>query len=83
AEHFPDARRDIGIACLKYLSLDVFSKGYCSTDKLFECRLRENTLLDYAARNVGNYIHKETGRNLHDLALKFLLDKRKVSCASQ
>ncbi|KAH0536219.1 hypothetical protein FGG08_006886, partial [Glutinoglossum americanum] len=83
AEHFPDARLDIGIACLKYLSLDVFSKGYCSTDELFECRLRENTLLDYAARNMGNHIREETGRSLHDLALKFLLDKRKVSCASQ
>ncbi|KAI9860058.1 MAG: hypothetical protein M1813_006406 [Trichoglossum hirsutum] len=83
AEHFPDAQRDIGIACLKYLSLDVFSKGYCSTDELFECRLRENTLLDYAARNVGNHIRKETRRSLHDLALKFLLDKRKVLCASQ
>ncbi|KAI9764300.1 MAG: hypothetical protein M1839_005966 [Geoglossum umbratile] len=83
AEHFPDAQRDIGIACLKYLSLDVFTKGYCSTDELFECRLRENTLLDYAARNVGNHIREETGHSLHDLALKFLLDKRKVSCASQ
>ena len=83
AEHFPDARRDIGIACLKYLSLDVFSNGYCSTDELFECRLRENTLLDYAARNVGDHIREGTGRSLHDLALKFLLDKRKVSCASQ
>ncbi|KAI9783263.1 MAG: hypothetical protein M1839_004103 [Geoglossum umbratile] len=83
AKHFPDARRDIGIACLKYLSLDVFSKGYCSTDELFECRLRENTLLDYAARNMGNHIREETERSVHDLALKFLLDKRKVSCASQ
>ncbi|KAH7131162.1 hypothetical protein EDB81DRAFT_134285 [Dactylonectria macrodidyma] len=82
-ELFPDAQRDIGIACLKYLSLDVFSEGYCSTDELYEGRLRENTLLGYAVRNLGNHIREESEQSLHDLALKFLLDERKVSCASQ
>jgi hypothetical protein len=83
ADHFPHAQRDIGITCLKYLSVEVFSEGHCSTDELYERRLRENALLEYAAQNLGNHIYEATEHNLHDLALKFFLENRKLSCASQ
>ncbi|KAH8728934.1 ankyrin repeat-containing domain protein [Phaeosphaeriaceae sp. PMI808] len=81
--HFPQAQRDIATTCLKYLSLEVFSDGHCTTDELYERRLRENALLKYAARSLGNHIHKAAEHGLHGLALKFFLDKRKCSCASQ
>lgn len=82
-DHFPHAQQDIGITCLKYLSLEVFSEGHCSTDELYERRLREHTLLEYAARNLGKYIYEATEYSMHDLALKFFLENRKLSCASQ
>ena len=82
AEHFPDAQLDIGMKCLKYLSL-VFSDGPCLTDVQYENRLMENALLDYAAQNVGHHIRDQTGRRLQKRALKFLMNTRNVSCASQ
>ncbi|KAH0551778.1 hypothetical protein GP486_007003, partial [Trichoglossum hirsutum] len=82
-DHFPGAQKDIAETCLKYLSLETFSEGHCSTDKSYERRLRESTLLEYAARNLGYHIDRVTEGNLRDLALKFLLDGRKLSCASQ
>ncbi|KAI9776091.1 MAG: hypothetical protein M1839_000604 [Geoglossum umbratile] len=81
--HFPNAQRDIGVTCLKYLSLGVFGEGYCLTDELYEHRLKTNPLLDYAARNWGSHIREESEQTVQDLALKFLLDGFKVSSSSQ
>ena len=83
SDHIPHAQRNTGVTCLKYLSLGVFSEGYCHTDKLYEHRLKENPLLDYAARNWGNHIREENGQDVQDLSAQFLLDDSKVSCASQ
>ncbi|KAF2194100.1 hypothetical protein K469DRAFT_651266 [Zopfia rhizophila CBS 207.26] len=44
-KHFPQAQWDIAITCLKYLSLKVFSEGHCSTDELYERRLRKTHYL--------------------------------------
>jgi ankyrin repeat protein len=82
-DYFPRAQWDIATTCLKYLSLEVFSDGYCQTDGLYKCRLKENALLGYAARSWGNHIHKAGEESLQDLALEFFLDKRKFLCASQ
>jgi hypothetical protein len=82
-KHFAHAQRNIGITCIKYLSLEVFSEGYCSTNELYERRLRENALLEYAARNLGNHIYQAAEDSLHDLALKLFLENHKLSCASQ
>jgi hypothetical protein len=81
--HIRRAQWNIGPTCLKYLSLGVFSEGYCYTDELYEHRLKENPLLDYAARNWGNHIREENRQDVQDLAAQFLLDDSKVSCASQ
>ncbi|OAX82907.1 hypothetical protein ACJ72_02732 [Emergomyces africanus] len=59
-KHFPDAHRDIGMACLKFLRLEVFSEGYCVTDGQYQCRLKGNALLKYAAQNFGNHIFRTT-----------------------
>ncbi|KAF4993932.1 hypothetical protein FDECE_13283 [Fusarium decemcellulare] len=53
---FPDAEVDIANACLTYLSLDTFNYGFCTTDEMFEARLRSNVLYDYAARNWGHHV---------------------------
>jgi hypothetical protein len=81
--HFPHAHRDITTSCLRYLSLHVFSSGYCPSDKLFKCRLKENALLDYAVRSLGDHISQGFDCSLKDLALKVFLDERTTSSASQ
>lgn len=82
-KHFPHAQRDIGTICVKYLSLEVFSSGPCSTDELYKRRVNENVLLEYAAGNLGNLIRGMTEHNLHGMILKFLLDERQLSSANQ
>ena len=51
----PSAQTDITMACLTYLSFDVFAAGSCSTDKAYEARLESNPLYDYAANKWGHH----------------------------
>jgi hypothetical protein len=82
-QHFPHAHRDITISCLRYLSLRVFSSGYCPSHELFEYRLMKNALLDYAVQSLGDYIPQGFDNSLRDLALVVFLDERITSSASQ
>jgi hypothetical protein len=82
-KHFSHAQSDIGIRYLKYLSLEVFNKGACSTDELYKRRLSENVLLRYAAQNLGDHIHSMDEHTLNSLKLEVFLDKHKLSCATQ
>ncbi|OJD10599.1 hypothetical protein AJ78_08434, partial [Emergomyces pasteurianus Ep9510] len=83
ATHFPNAHGSISTACLKYLMLEVFAEGHCSTDTQYERRLKENALLKYAAQYLGSHVQSTTGNSFNNLILEFLLDKRKLSCAVQ
>ena len=80
---FPHGQSDIGIRCLKYLSLEVFSEGACKTDQLYKSRLSENVLLEYAAQNLGYHMHGMVEHTLNSLKLDFFLDENKLSCATQ
>ena len=80
---FPHAHSDIGIRCLKYLTLEVFSEGACATRGLFQRRLSENTLLKYTAQNLGHHMHDMAEHTLNSLKLDFFLDENKLSCATQ
>ena len=82
-ELFPHAQSDIGTRCLKYLSLEVFSEGACSTTELYERRLSENVLLEYAAQNLGYHMHDMVEHTLNSLNLDFFLGENKLSCATQ
>ena len=79
---FPRAHSQIAEICLTYLSFDVFESGECSLDEEYEARLNKHCLLEYAATNWG--LHASRAEDaIGDVALTFLLDKRKPSCASQ
>ena len=79
---FPHAHSQISETCLTYLSFDEFESGDCSSEEEYRARLEKNYLFEYAARNWG--LHASRAENaIGDVALTFLLDKRKVSCASQ
>jgi len=81
--HFPDAHKDITTSSLRYLSLHVFSSGYCPSNELYERRLKENALLDYAVRSLGDHISQGFDCSLKGLTLKVFLDEQITSSASQ
>jgi hypothetical protein len=83
SDHFPRAHHDIGVRCMKYLSLDVFGEGYCPTDQLYERRLEENPLLDYAVKNGMNHTCEGNEQDAQGAALGLLLDDVKLSSSSQ
>jgi ankyrin repeat protein len=70
------------MACLTYLSFDVFAEGFCLDDGMLECRLRQYPLRDYAARNWGHHVRISAEQAI-DLALEFLTDDYKVAGAGQ
>jgi len=78
---FPDAELDIATTCVRYLSFDVFSSGFCPTDSEFEERLRSNPLYDYAAHNWGVHSRQIPGRN--QVIIDFLTDAAKIEASSQ
>ena len=79
---FRDIQRDIiATSCLTYLSYDVFAEGNLTESEL-QSRFEENAFLEYAAQNWPFHI-QGTQQSVEDLALKFLMDDRKVSASSQ
>jgi Ankyrin repeats (3 copies) len=83
SNHFPLAHQDITLSCLQYLSLHVFSSGYCPSDELFKRRLKEHALLNYAVQSLGDHISQGFDCSHKDLILKVFLDERTISSASQ
>ena len=78
---FPSAERDIGMACVTYISFNTFETGYCPKDK-FQERLRENALYGYAARHWA-YHARASSSESEQLILNFLESEPKVSSSFQ
>ncbi|KAL4872388.1 hypothetical protein BDV12DRAFT_210868 [Aspergillus spectabilis] len=76
------AETHIAKTCLGYLLFDTFSTGYCTTDKSFEERLRENVLYDYAARYWGHHA-RVASPEVGELVLAFLTSEAQISSSSQ
>ncbi|KAF4470808.1 Ankyrin repeat domain-containing 50 [Fusarium albosuccineum] len=79
---FPDAEVDIANVCLTYLSFDAFEDGFCTTDEMFEARLRTNVLYDYAARNWGHHVCVAR-ISFGDDILEFLGCESKIASSTQ
>jgi ankyrin repeat protein len=80
---FPEAQTEIARTCLTYLLFDTFSEGACSSGKDMEARLQENPLLQYAALHWGVHAHGVPEQKISELAVKFLEENSKLSCAVQ
>ena len=80
---FPRAQEYIARICLTYLSFDTFDTGRCSSPELFKIRLQDNAFLNYAALYWGKHVDERVVLNIRALALKFLKDDQRISCASQ
>jgi hypothetical protein len=80
---FPNDQKSIAMACVIYVSLNTFAEGYCATDEIFETRLQQNALFNYAAQNLSVHAHRATDQTVQNLALRFLIDYSKVLSSSQ
>ncbi|KAF5539155.1 ankyrin protein [Fusarium phyllophilum] len=54
-EWFPIAESEITMACVRYLSFDVFKGGFCKSRKEYEERLECNPFYGYASHNWGHH----------------------------
>lgn len=78
----PGAQLYIATTCLTYLLFSAFESGSCSTDDEFEERLRQNKLLDYAAKHWGEHA-RSVEAEVANLACRFLLQSSSLLCATQ
>ena len=80
-KRFPDAETMIAMACITYLSFNIYPKGPCLTDNEFEGRLQISKLYDYAAHNWGH--HARVAPSTCTRVLDFLQQKEKVEASIQ
>lgn len=80
---FPRAHADIACSCIRYLSMDPFKDGPCTTDVGMKIRLETFKLLEYASHNWGIHIYKDTDSTIEERALRFLEDSCLISSAAQ
>lgn len=52
---FPIAESEITMACIRYLSFDVFKGGFCRSEKQYKNRLMSNPFYGYASQNWGHH----------------------------
>ncbi|KAG5802854.1 hypothetical protein H9Q71_012563 [Fusarium xylarioides] len=52
---FPIAESEITMACIRYLSFDVFKSSFCKSRKEYEERLTCNPFYGYASHNWGHH----------------------------
>jgi ankyrin repeat protein len=78
---FPDAQKDIAVACITYLSFNAFESGFCPKAKLEE-RLRLHPFYSYAAQNWG-YHARAASMEVEQLTLNFLKSEQKILAAGQ
>ncbi|KAF9761315.1 hypothetical protein IL306_003866 [Fusarium sp. DS 682] len=53
-----DAQRELAIACVAYLSLETFKRGYCQTNEEYAERHSTHSFFEYAATNWGHHARK-------------------------
>jgi ankyrin repeat protein len=82
-EWLSNAQLDISVSCVRYLSFDTFASGWCSTDELFELRLKESAFLDYAARYWGLHASYVETQIVGSMLSSFLTKEGNICCAAQ
>ena len=82
-EIFPTAVVEIPSACLKYLSLSPFEKGYCRNNEDMATRLKNYSLLRYAAEEWGNHARGKPEGILKDEIIEYLSNENLRGCWSQ
>ncbi|KAL4782158.1 hypothetical protein BJX76DRAFT_369374 [Aspergillus varians] len=81
--HFADTQTEITSICLRYLSLEEFGKGYCSTNEQYKNRMKKYVLLEYVAEAMEKHTSGEISDTVSQLAVKLLSNRSKLSSATQ
>ena len=79
----PHPATEIAKTCLRHLAFDTFSGGYLDDRDEFDDLQSKNVFLSYASQFCLSHMSAANTKEVEDLALKFLGDHRKVSCAAQ
>jgi ankyrin repeat protein len=80
----PSAQEGIAVACLAYLSFDVFESGRCLSNESFEQRRADNPFLDYSAHYWAEHVRPvQDSTPVSELALAFLLSDTLVDAVFQ
>ena len=69
---FFNAQEEIGLTCLKYLSLGAFHTGPCPDNVSLRDRLDRYPLVRYAAQNWGSHVRGAPEDSCQDAILRFL-----------
>jgi hypothetical protein len=80
---FPDAAKDIALACLTYISYDTFAAGSSDSDETFQQRLKHYAFFEYAARFWGDHAVKPMDEQAKRMGLRLLQDGRKIASCVQ
>jgi hypothetical protein len=83
AAKFHLAQVEIARTSLTYLSFEDLKGGACTTDEDVQTRLRENALLDYAARYWGYHARGAPEMELREPIMSFLRQTGKLECSTQ
>ncbi|KAI9858732.1 MAG: hypothetical protein M1813_007364, partial [Trichoglossum hirsutum] len=70
---FPYAQTRIAMTCLLYISLDVFAKGPCGSNKELKALLQKYPLFQYAAGHWGDHARGDLEETIEGLALEFVI----------
>ena len=79
-----DAHGFITNICTIYLSFDVFSCGYASSDKQLKSLFKDYIFFAYVSRYWAHHFRETVDEgSLKEQTLRFLEDKTKVACCTQ
>ena len=71
-DYLPNAQTEIARACLTYISFDEFAQGPCLDDEIFELRLKDYPLLQYASKYWPHHGRGDPEKEIKADALEFL-----------
>ena len=74
---------EIAVACLTYLSFDLFGTFLHLNDDDVQAILSKNVFLDYALHYWGSHARESSHNGREELVIAFLIDEAKVSYLSQ
>ncbi|KAL2842053.1 hypothetical protein BJY01DRAFT_249287 [Aspergillus pseudoustus] len=82
---FPEAQHELATKCLTYLLFRVFSSGPCPADRAMETRIRDNSLVLYAAKHWGHHAQGNAiPATIEKLVLELLVSETEnMACAVQ
>ncbi|KAH7144187.1 ankyrin repeat-containing domain protein [Dactylonectria estremocensis] len=78
---YPNMESDLAIACINYLSYEVFERGTCEVTGLLTERLRLPPFYEYASHNWG--FHSRNSHARQNAVIQFLTENARVEASAE